>query len=76
MHTENGYLINEAHLAEIYFQEAQCALACNDKEYFCECMIKSYDIYEKLSQINPVYNKDLNKVSEYMQELLKINGLI
>lgn len=34
MHTENGYLINEAHLAEIYFQEAQCALACNDKEYF------------------------------------------
>lgn len=76
MHTENGHLINEAHLAEIYFQEAQCALACNDKEYFCECMIKSYDIYEKLSQINPVYNKGLNKVSEYMQELLKINGLI
>lgn len=34
MCTENGFLANEARLAEIYFQEAQCALACNDREYF------------------------------------------
>ena len=76
IYSGNGYLMNEARFAEIYFQEAQCALACNDKEYFGECMIKSFDIYEKLSRINPLYNKDLNRVSEYMQELLRINSLI
>lgn len=76
MCTENGYLAYEARLAEIYFQEAQCALACNDRECFGEFMIKSYDIYEKLSQIDPIHKKDLNRVAEYMQELLRINGLI
>lgn len=73
---EKGFEVNEARLAEIYFQEAQCALACNDREHFGECMVKSYDMYEKLSQINSVYGKDLNRVADYMQELLKINGLI
>lgn len=73
---EKGFEVNEARLAEIYFQEAQCAFECNDREHFGECMVKSYDMYEKLSQINSVYSKDLNRVADYMQELLKINGLI
>lgn len=75
-YAEKGLEINEARLAEIFFQEAQCALACNDREHFGECMVKCYDMYEKLSQINSVYSKDLNRVADYMQELLIINGLI
>ena len=75
-YAEKGFLVNEAHLAEIYFQEAQCALACNNRDHFGECMIKSYDMYKELSQINSVYNKNLNRVADYMQELLKVNGLI
>lgn len=73
---EKGFEVNEARLAETYFQEAQCAVACNDWEHCRECMVKSYDMYEKLSQINSVYSKDLNRVADYMQDLLKINGLI
>lgn len=76
IYKEKGFKVNEARLAEIYFQEAQCALACNDKEHFAEFMIKSYDIYEKLSQINPNYGEDLNRLANYMQELLKLNDLI
>ena len=70
-YAEKGFEVNEARLAEIYFQEAQCALACNDREHFKECMVKSYDMYEKLSQINSVYSKDLNRVVDYMQVIKK-----
>ena len=74
-HAENGFQLPESVIAEIYFQEAQCALACNDRDYFSDCMIKSFDLYEKLSQSNPDYYKELHRLADFMDELLKVNGL-
>ena len=71
--TDNS--IEEARIAEILFQEAQCALFCNEREHFRDCMIQSFDMYEKLSQVNPIYARDLERVANYMDELLKVNGL-
>lgn len=72
---DNESQLPESRIAEIYFQEAQCSLACNDKDHFQDCMMKSFELYEKLSQKDPIYIKDLNRLADYMEDLLKANGL-